>query len=113
MRQEQPSINLADLVKDPSRVEEVDRSYLPALLAQLSAMQASVAARLLSTSQEAITEREDALLDAKQAAERLGVSADWLYRRTSRLPFVVRVGRNVRFSARGIEKFIRSRTGAK
>jgi predicted DNA-binding transcriptional regulator AlpA len=53
---------------------------------------------------------EDRLLDVHQAAERLGVSPDWIYRRSRELPFVVRVGSRVRASQRGIDRWIRSRT---
>ncbi len=108
-----PSIDLADLVKDPSRVAEVDRGWLAALLAQLSAVQASMAARLVAATQEADARPGDELLNVEAAAMRLRVSPDWLYRRTKKLPFVVRVGRNVRFSANGIDRFIKNRTGAK
>jgi len=107
----QHSIDLADLVKDPSRLASVDRSHIPALLTQLSAVQASMAARFVATAQDAASDAQDALLNVEKAAERLGVSEDWLYRRTKTLPFVVRVGRHVRFSAKGIDRYIRNRMG--
>jgi excisionase family DNA binding protein len=106
------SVNLADLVRDVSQVEQMDNSDIPAFLTLLSAVQASMAARLMATTHDgANNEADDALLTVQQAAERLGVSEDWLYRRTRTLPFVVRVGRHVRFSSRGIERFIRNRIG--
>ena len=46
------------------------------------------------------------LLDAKAAAAMLGHSEIWLYRNSKRLPFAVRMGRSVRFSRKGIEKWI-------
>jgi predicted DNA-binding transcriptional regulator AlpA len=46
------------------------------------------------------------LLDAKEAAAKLGHSKIWLYRNSKRLPFSVRMGRSVRFSRKGIEKWI-------
>lgn len=106
-------ITLTDLLMDPSKVESLGREHIPALMTQLSAMQASMAARLVSTSEEASTNSPDALLDVVEAAKRLGVSEDWLYRRANKLPFVVRVGRHVRFSVNGIDRFIRNRMGAK
>jgi predicted DNA-binding transcriptional regulator AlpA len=52
----------------------------------------------------------DRLLDAKAAAQVLGVRVRWLYRHAARLPFVVRPeGRLLRFSEAGIEKYIAKR----
>jgi excisionase family DNA binding protein len=51
------------------------------------------------------------LLDVKEAARRLHVSTDWLYRRAGRLPFTVRMGGALRFSAEAIERYIRQREG--
>ena len=48
----------------------------------------------------------------EEAARKLAVSEDWLYRHADKLPFTVRIGdRHLRFSAAGIEKFIRQRAG--
>jgi len=55
-------------------------------------------------------EEPDQLLTAEQAAKRLSTSEDFLYRAKD-LPFRVRLGRRVRFSARGIERYIRLRQG--
>ncbi len=54
---------------------------------------------------------EDRLLDVEEAAQRLAVSTDTLYRRARELPFTVRIGGNVRFSAQGISRFIATRQG--
>jgi len=54
---------------------------------------------------------EDRLLDVHGASERLGTSTDYLYRHSSKLPFSIRIGSRLRFSARGIERFIRTRQG--
>jgi predicted DNA-binding transcriptional regulator AlpA len=48
-------------------------------------------------------------LSATEAAERLGMSRDWLYRNAARLPFAVRIGSRVLFSAQGLERWNRSR----
>ena len=53
----------------------------------------------------------DRLLDVREAATLLSLSEDTLYRRADELPFTVRLGGSVRFSALGIQKFIRSRQG--
>ena len=46
----------------------------------------------------------DKLLDIKEAATRLGVSTDYLYRNFRSLPYAVTMGRAKRFSAQGIER---------
>jgi excisionase family DNA binding protein len=104
-------IGLVEVVKDPSQVSQIDPSQLPVLLTQLSAVQSSIAARLVATSQEGAGRDEDTLLGVEQAAARLGVSEDWLYRRTKRLPFVVHVGRHVRFSSNGIDRYVKNKMG--
>lgn len=49
----------------------------------------------------------DENLDAAEAARRLGISRDWLYKNRDRLPFAVKLGRRVVFSARGLERWNR------
>ena len=103
--------DLAALVEDPGRVATVPPSRIPALLSQLSALQGAMAARLISADRNDTAPAEDTLLTVDQAAERLGVSKDWLFRRSRSLPFVVRLGRHLRFSSQGIERYLRHRTG--
>jgi len=56
-------------------------------------------------------EEPDRLLDAKAAAERLGLSVRWIY--SHDLPFAVRLpgSRAVRYSERGLAKYIAKRQG--
>jgi hypothetical protein len=54
---------------------------------------------------------QDLLLTVIEAAQRLAVSLDGLNRRASSLPFTVRVGSDVRFSANGIARWITARQG--
>jgi excisionase family DNA binding protein len=56
-------------------------------------------------------QEEDRLLEVEEAARRLAVSKDTLYRKARDLPFTVRIGGNVRFSAQGISRFIATRQG--
>ena len=52
----------------------------------------------------------DRLLKAKQAAEILSVSQDWLYRHSHKLPFTRKLPPNVvRFSYQGIQKYLANR----
>jgi excisionase family DNA binding protein len=48
----------------------------------------------------------DRLLSIEEAAKMLGHSKIWLYRNSKRLPFLVKMGRSIRFSRSGIEKWI-------
>ena len=50
-------------------------------------------------------------ISADEAARRLGLSKDWLYRHADELPFTIKIGRRVLFSAPGLEKWTRARTG--
>lgn len=104
-------VDLAELVEDLARVASVPPGRIPALLSQLSALQGAMAARLIAADRDEPVSGEDTLLTVDQAAERLGVSTDWLFRRSRTLPFVVRLGRHLRFSNRGIERYLRNRTG--
>ncbi len=111
---EMPKPDLADLLTQVATViDQADRKQIPALIIRLGTIQASLAARLLTVSDNDESPVGDVLLDVREAAGQLGVSIDWLYRRTSRgaLPFVVKLGRRIRFSNRGIQRFIRSRQG--
>jgi excisionase family DNA binding protein len=102
-------IDFSELIQDPKRIACVQAAQIPAFLMQLSALQTALAARLIVTEQTSA--EADTLLAVDEAAEHLGVSEDWIYRRTKTLPFVVRVGRHVRYSARGMEKYIRNKMG--
>ncbi len=84
------------------------------MLGDLERLRAELWSRLLSGAGPAggprIPAEDDHLLTVKQASQKLGVSPDWLYRQASKLPFTVRLGgRRLRFSIRGIQRYIRAR----
>ena len=59
-------------------------------------------------------EREpDKLLDAKATSERIGMTVRWVYSHASTLPFRVTLpnSRAVRFSERGISRWLQKRQG--
>jgi predicted DNA-binding transcriptional regulator AlpA len=56
--------------------------------------------------QEVAPER---LLKVDDAAARLGMSREWVYRNGRTLPFARRIGRSVRFSAPGIDRWLSQR----
>ncbi len=105
---------MSELDKVERLITEAAASELPALLGELGRLHSLVLARLASTANghgHSAPAQPDTLLDAKEAARRLGLSVDALYRRKD-WPFAVRIGRRVRFSAQGVERFIRQRRGA-
>jgi predicted DNA-binding transcriptional regulator AlpA len=108
--------DLAALLEHPARAAEVAPEQVPALLAalaseqaRLAALEAGLAARLLTATNG--HGGEDRLLKIDEAAERLGVTEDWLRRRPA-LPFVVKLSDGVvRYSSRGIDHYIATRVG--
>jgi len=78
--------------------------------AQLDALAERVAAHL-SNGNGSHAPEADKLLTVQEAAQRLGVKIRWLYGHD--LPFAVRLpgSRAVRFSERGIAKYIAKRMG--
>lgn len=91
---------------------ELPCQELPGAIGELEALKATLWAALTNGAPEGAGAEADQLLDVRQAAAKLHVSADWLYRRAGTLPFTVRPspGR-LRFSTRGIERWIRQRQG--
>lgn len=97
------------MAADPTRANTLPPATLQGLLCRLATVQSVLLGALVSASAPATTaaiNEPDRLLDVAAAADRLGVSKDWLYRRARDLPFVVRNGRLLRFSSRGIDRFI-------
>lgn len=106
---------LADLLANPERVTEIPAQSIPGLLGDLERLRTTLWARMMSASSNGQLEppaEGDQLLTVEVAARKLDVSKDWLYRRTAKLPFTIRLGpRQLRFSVRGIERYIRQRQG--
>ncbi len=50
--------------------------------------------------------KHDSLISIEEAARRLGVSKDYIYRNHSRFDFARREGRRLLFSAKGIDEYI-------
>src|SRR5947208_1266229 len=93
-----------------ANVENVSIEEIPALLIRLGALSQQLAARLIMANGNGPRPDPKAgagkLLDVEEAAERTGMSEDWLYRHASTLPFTVKVGRSLRFSETGLVKWI-------
>jgi predicted DNA-binding transcriptional regulator AlpA len=85
---------------------------LPLLLGELETVRAVAWSRLTAPAPAVVPaasdqKARDELLDVDQAAARLGMSAGYLYHNHKRFPFSRRVGRSLRFSAEGIDSYIR------
>lgn len=102
---------LDELATSPERATTLPASALHGLLCRcLTAQTALMGALLTASACTADPASEpDRLLDVDTAAERLGVSKDWLYHHAHQLPFTVRQGRLLRFSSHGIDRYIRTR----
>lgn len=100
-----------EFLDDPSWAREVTLESVPLVLGKLEQVKALLWGRMLE-GQNGGSRNEDRLLTIKEASERLGVTKDWLYRRANRLPFTRRLGaRSLRFSAEGIQTYMRRRYG--
>jgi hypothetical protein len=88
-----------------SVARELPAGELPDFIGELEAAKATAWARLAAPS-PAIQEHDE-LLEVDAAAQRLGVSKDYLYRHHADYAFTRRQGRKLLFSALGIDKHIR------
>ena len=97
----------AELQNVLAAAKELPVEQLPRLLGDLEEIRCTAIARL---SVPALAPAQDQLLDVEAAAQRLGVSCDYLYRHHAELPFTRRIGKRLLFSSSGIEKFLRLKT---
>ena len=84
--------------------ETLPRADLPRFVGDLEGIRAVAFARLIAPTP--VQQPPDELLAVQEAARRLCVSRDFLYRHHRRLPFSRRMGRSLLFSAQGIQKYI-------
>src|SRR5262250_1207327 len=85
---------------------ELPAEELPAFIGALESVKAMAWARLTTPAAQP-SQQPDELHGVAEAARRLGVSEDYLYRHAQDYPFTRRQGRKLLFSALGIEKHIR------
>jgi excisionase family DNA binding protein len=97
--------SLAELLEHPERANDLPPHAARDLLPRIIGLQVAVLARALVNGHDANS--EDRLLTVDEAAARLGLSKDWLYRHATKVPFTRRVGRQLRFSSQGLESYIR------
>lgn len=89
--------------------QELPVGELPRLLGDIEEVRATAQARLNSGA-AVLPSGPDRLMTVGEAKDRLGVSADYLYRNNGRLPFTVRMGRKLLFSEAGIERYLRQQS---
>jgi predicted DNA-binding transcriptional regulator AlpA len=103
---------VAELIREPGRVEEVRPEDVGAILMVIAGLETALAARLMVGGPSTRTEdrpvvEDDRLLTAAEAGALLRVTPRWLYRRAGRLPFARRLSRKaVRFSEAGIRRWM-------
>lgn len=85
---------------------ELPPGELPDFIGELESVKATAWARLSAPASSSPAEHDE-LLSVEVAAERLGVSRDYLYRHHAQYSFTRRQGRKLLFSAAGIGKYIR------
>ncbi len=83
---------------------------LPRFLGELEEVRYTALARLSAPARSPSSE-PDQLLSIGEAACRLNVSKDYLYRHGKELPFMRRIGRKVLFSSSGIDRHIQQQDG--
>ncbi len=104
--------SLGDVAQDPSKAAQLPPEVARQLTLQcLTVLAALAMAPPSANSHESATPEDDRLLTVDETAAKLGVSKHWLYRRWKKLPFVVSIDSRPRFSAAGVDRFIRQRIG--
>ena len=88
-------------------VREVSPEDLPALLGELEQIRYTAIARLGEPTLPALRE-PGRLLPVEEAAHRLSISTDYLYRHADDYPFTRRIGGRLLFSSIGLDQFIAS-----
>jgi len=105
---------LDEIAANPKSAAYLTREVIAGLLLKIAAVESALATALIDPHNNVTAVPApidgDRLLVVEEAAAKLGLTCDYLYRRKD-LPFRVSVAPGqVRFSLKGIEKFIRAKT---
>jgi excisionase family DNA binding protein len=92
-------------------IEEATPAECPMLCGQLERLKAALWLKMTTGTPKSTTNQPDRLLTAEEVAQRLNCSTDFIYRHAKQYPFMLRVGRHIRFSERGLERYIQQRQG--
>lgn len=104
-----PNAEWLDVAELSAQIISAPLIHLPHMLGQLRELEAHALARLCAGSRTMETARSEQLLDITEAAKRLDASEHYLYRHWKTLPFAQKYGWGLRFSANGIDEYIRRR----
>ena len=110
-------VDLAPLLAAPwERAKEVADEEIPAVLDTLAVHESRCAllrhlltARLATPANHNRADDRDRWLTAREVAQRLSLSADYVYRHASRWPYAHRQGRTWRFDERGLTRWMARR----
>jgi excisionase family DNA binding protein len=90
-----------------SAARSLSPEELPRFIGELEEVRTTALVRL--TAPVIQSQAPDSLLSIAEAAATLGMSRSYLYRNADKFPFVRREGRSLRFSASGIQQYLRGR----
>jgi predicted DNA-binding transcriptional regulator AlpA len=101
-----PTVTLDELARHPAKAVGLSAETRAALIVQAASVLAVLGAGMMPQSEDTTPDR---LLTVKETAERLRLSGDYVYRHARSFPFFVQPngGRAVRFSERGIARYLR------
>jgi len=107
-----PAEVLAEVAREPGKAACLPLEIAASALALASGVCEMLRARVIALQvsvdlERTLPEANDRVLDIAEAARRLNVSRDYLYRRHAELPFTVRHGRRLGFSERGLTSYLR------
>ena len=105
-----PGQQLQKLLGEVPSYEAAD---IVTLLPFAAALQSALYARILALQQRAALPDTDYLLNTDEIAERLGKSTKWVRDNLASLPFAFQVGKDHRFSVRGLNQWIAEHQAAK
>ena len=111
-------MDLTELVCKPETVADLPVSEIPAILMRLASLQGVLLSRLAAGSSQSPRDVDgegsaDRNLSVREAAERLGMKSGYLYRHAKSLPFALKIGRRLLFSASGLERWNRRQQAKK
>ena len=104
-----PHQQLQKLLGDVHRYDAAD---IVRLLPHAAALQSALLTSLLAIQQRAGWPDTDHLLSTEEVANRIGKSTKWVRDNVDDLPFALRVGKEHRFSVRGLEEWIAEQRAA-